>query len=87
MELVGGYHYKDNDIDMVEFHVDAHDDFKKRFNARGNLGGCLSVRFPRPGNDLEPQLKPLLIFGQDESILSQFLSLSHQVFIEWEAAS
>ena len=57
---------------MIEYHVDTHEELRKRFDSPESLGGNLSVRF----HELEPPLKPLLIFGQDESIVSQFLSWS-----------
>jgi hypothetical protein len=65
-----GYHYHsaDNTIDMVEFHVDDYDLLHGVAEEMGfgAFRGNLSVRKP-------PDVKPLMIFGQDESVYSQFL--------------
>jgi hypothetical protein len=64
-----GYHYLSADnVQMVEFHVDDYDllhDLAEEMGF-GTFGGNLSVRKP-------PDTKPLMIFGQDESVYSQFL--------------
>jgi hypothetical protein len=64
-----GYHYCSADnVEMVEFHVDDYDflhDVAEEMGF-GTFGGNLSVRKP-------PDVKPLMIFGQDESVYSQFL--------------
>jgi hypothetical protein len=69
-----GYHYHSEDnVDLVEFHVDDYDllyDVADEFGF-GTFGGNLSVRKP-------PDVKPLMIFGQDESVFSQFLLGSRQ---------
>jgi hypothetical protein len=54
--------------EMVEFHVDDFDLLHEHAEASGfgAFGGNLSVRKP-------PKTKPLMIFGQDESVYSQFL--------------
>jgi hypothetical protein len=65
-----GYSYlSDNNIEMVEFHVDDHSFLHDVANEMGYglMGGNLSVRKP------ELPSKPLMIFGQDESVLNQFL--------------
>jgi hypothetical protein len=54
---------------MVEFHVD---DYKFLHSVADEMGFCafggyLSVR-------KQPGTKPLMIFGQDESVFNQFLS-------------
>jgi hypothetical protein len=67
------YHCADKDTDMVEFHVDdlpfLHDMAQEMGN--GAFGGNLSVRKPA-------DKKPLMIFGQDESVYNQFLLGSRQ---------
>jgi hypothetical protein len=53
---------------MVEFHVDDLDllhEYAEELGF-GAFGGNLSVRKP-------PDTKPLMIFGQDESVYSHFL--------------
>jgi hypothetical protein len=56
----------DNDHTIwVEFHVDNHLSFQDRMNGTTEFGGNLSV-FRPPGS------KPLIGFGQDESILKQY---------------
>jgi hypothetical protein len=64
-----GYHYCSADnVEMVEFHIDDYDflhDVAEEMGF-GTFGGNLSVRKP-------PDVKPLMIFGQDESVYSQFL--------------
>ena len=60
-----GYAYLDEeDNEMMEFHVDSHPWFQKHFDYY-SLGGNLSVR-------KHPEAKPLVIFGQDESIFKQW---------------
>jgi hypothetical protein len=54
---------------MVEFHVDDFDllhEHAEEASGFGAYGGNLSVRKP-------PNTKPLMIFGQDESVHSQVL--------------
>jgi len=51
--------------DWVEFHIDDHPSFQKKMNSTTEFGGNLSV-FKPPGS------KPLIGFGQDESILKQY---------------
>ena len=60
-----GYHYTQNGIDYIEYHVDDHVHFQDIGN---NLpyGGNLSVRKPH-------DCKPLMILGQDECIFKQYL--------------
>ena len=60
-----GYNYKDsNNVDMVEYHVDASSKFENM-----DFGGQLSVRRQHD--------KPIVMFiGQDEAIFKQFLFLS-----------
>ena len=64
-----GYTYLSEDgIEMVEFHVDDHDflhDIAKEMGY-SSMGGNLSVRKPESS-------KPLMIFGQDESVFNQYL--------------
>ncbi|KAI2509704.1 hypothetical protein MHU86_4686 [Fragilaria crotonensis] len=64
-----GYKYtSDDNKDMVEFHVDDLDLLHKHAETMGfgAFGGNLSVRKAQDE-------KPLMIFGQDESVYSQFL--------------
>jgi hypothetical protein len=49
----------------VEFHINDHPSFQKRMNSSTEFGGNLSVFLP-PGS------RPLIGFGQDESILKQY---------------
>ena len=64
-----GYSYiDDTGVSMVEHHVDDHPSFHERMN-QIPFGGKLSVRL----NDGE---RPLIIFGQDESIFKQYLMKS-----------
>ena len=54
---------------MIEFHVDDLDllhEYAATTLGFGSFGGNLSVRKPQG-------VKPLMIFGQDESVYSQFL--------------
>jgi hypothetical protein len=71
-----GYHYTSTDnVEMVEYHVDDCDllfDLAEDMGF-GAFGGNLSVRKP-------PDAKPLMIFGQDESVFNQFL-LSNQQWV------
>ena len=60
-----GYSYlSDDNIQMVEFHVDDHSFRHNVANKMwyGLMGGNLSVRKP------ELPSKPVMIFGQDESV-------------------
>ena len=61
-----GYRYRDsqNNIEMVEFHVDEHASFQDRASTASTYGGNLSVR--KKAID-----KPLITFGQDECIFKQ----------------
>jgi hypothetical protein len=64
-----GYTYRDPaGIEMVEFHVDDYDFLHSLADEMGFglLGGNLSIRKPQ-------HQKPLMIFGQDESVFNQFL--------------
>jgi hypothetical protein len=65
-----GYAYRDqsSEEDMMEFHVDDFDFLHSVADEMGfgAVGGNLSVRKP-------PNTKPLMIFGQDESVFNQFL--------------
>jgi hypothetical protein len=66
--IVTGHKYHDplTDTECIEFHVDDHDCMQDYSNEMyGAYGGNLSVRRPVDS-------KPLLIFGQDESIFNQF---------------
>ena len=63
-----GYSYLSEDnIEMVEFHVDNQDFLHDVANEMGYgaMGGNLSVR--------KPSNKPLMILGQDNSIFNQYL--------------
>jgi hypothetical protein len=73
-----GYTYREQHsgvpgIEMVEFHVDDYDilDSIAEEMGFGIFGGNLSVRKP-------PGVKPIMIFGQDESVFNQFLLKSRQ---------
>ena len=58
------YHYTDNDIPMVEVHVDdlyKYDQIEEGLPVLGPYGGNLSVRKPEGK-------KPVVTFGQDEAI-------------------
>ena len=55
----------DGTHDWVEFHIDDHPSFQKKMNSTTEFGGNLSV-FKLPSS------KPLIGFGQDESILKQY---------------
>ena len=69
-----GYNYiSDDNKNMVEFHVDDLDLLHEHAANMGfgSFGGNLSVRKPQ-------DVKPLMIFGQDESVYSQFLLGSRQ---------
>lgn len=65
-----GYAYTEASTgrEMIEFHVDDYDFLHELVEEMGYglFGGKLSVRMP-------PGLKPLMIFGQDESVFNQFL--------------
>jgi hypothetical protein len=62
------YQERTSGIDMVEFHIDDYDLLHSIAEEMGIglFGGNLSVRKP-------PSLKPLVIFGQDESVFNQFV--------------
>ena len=61
-----GYHYiTEEGIEMVEHHVDASEEFHFRMKDE-TYGGKLSVR-------MQPNEKPLMIIGHDESIFKQYL--------------
>ena len=65
-----GYSYLSEDnVEMVEFHVDDHSFLHDVAHEMGHglMGGKLSVRKPASS------IKPLMIFGQDECVFSQFL--------------
>jgi hypothetical protein len=68
---------------MVEFHVDDFDLLHQDAEASGfgAFGGNLSVQKP-PNTS-----KPLMIFGQDESVYSQFLVLGNQQWVGPQARS
>ena len=70
--LTKGHRYKGvNGNHMVEFHVDDHECLQKFANEKyGKFGGNVSIRAP-PG-------KPVIVFGQDESIYNQFTLGSRQ---------
>ena len=73
-EGMGGYKYISADnTHMVEFHVDDLDFLHKRADDMGFglFGGNLSVRMPEG-------VKPLMMFGQDESVFVQFYINSRQ---------
>ena len=60
-----GFKYtKDNEV-LYEYHVDDHADFQKECSMLP-FGGSLSVRKPH-------DVKPLVMFGQDEVIFCQYL--------------
>jgi hypothetical protein len=72
--LHNGFAYLDNSgTEMIEFHVDDYDflPLVAEEMGFGLYGGNLSVRMP-------PRSKPLMIFGQDESVFAQFLLKSKQ---------
>ena len=58
----------DNGKEMVEFHVDSHEDFHALGAEQHEFGGRLSHRIPDGAN-------PVIIFGQDEAIFKQFSSM------------
>ena len=61
--LACGYEYEN---EMLEFHVDDHDCLQEyATHLWPEFGGTLSVRHPENS-------RPLIIFGQDESVFSQF---------------
>jgi len=63
-----GFQYKNDDgVNMIEYHVDDHDDFHIIMNQKHKYGGELSVRKP-------PDIRPLIIIGHDECIFKQYLS-------------
>ena len=68
MSFDNGYLYTESEenIAMVEVHVDSHPFFQNKMNATTEFGGNLSVRKP-------VDTKPLICFGQDECIFKQFL--------------
>ena len=69
-----GFTYQDDEgTEMVEFHVDDYNFLQQVAEEMGFgiFGGNLSVRKP-------PEVKPLMIFGQDESVFNQFLLKSKQ---------
>jgi hypothetical protein len=70
-----GYTYQEEHTgkEMVEFHVDDYDILQNVAEEMGfgMFGGNLSVRKPAG-------VKPLMIFGQDESVFNQFLLKSQQ---------
>ena len=51
---------------MVEYHVDACEDFQERMAMLAKFGGNLSLQ--KPAED-----KPLLTFGHDECIYKPFI--------------
>jgi hypothetical protein len=63
----GNAYLSEDNIEMVEFHVDDHDFLHDVANEMGYgaMGGNLSVR--------KPSNKPLMILGQDNSIFNQYL--------------
>ena len=63
-----GYKYNDNNVEMVEYHVDDHVLFEKACSSL-QFGGYLSVR--KPANK-----KPIMILGQDECIFKQYIFTS-----------
>mmetsp|Transcript_383 Transcript_383/g.861 ORF Transcript_383/g.861 Transcript_383/m.861 type:complete len:956 (-) Transcript_383:398-3265(-) len=67
------YSFKgDNDEDMLEFHVDKHKRLQEIANWKyGAYGGRTSTR-------MDPNHKPVIIFGQDEAIFHAHLSMTHQ---------
>ena len=71
-----GYNYVSVDNkNMIEFHVDDLDllhEYAATTLGFGSFGGNLSVRKPQG-------VKPLMIFGQDESVYSQFLLGNRQM--------
>ena len=60
-----GYRFEKNNETFYEFHVDDHEIFQQKCTHLP-YGGYLSIRKP-------PNLKPLLILGQDECIFKQFI--------------
>jgi hypothetical protein len=55
----------DNNTIWVEFHINDHPSFQKRMSSSTEFGGNLCV-FKPPGS------RPLIGFGQDETILKQY---------------
>jgi hypothetical protein len=51
---------------MVEYHIDTCREFMEKMNKESEFGGNLSVR-------INPDKKPLIVFGQDECIVKQYL--------------
>jgi hypothetical protein len=66
--LAPGHQYQDpiTGIDMLEFHVDDHD-CRQDFGVEkfGTFGGSVSIHRPEGS-------KPIIVFGQDESVFNQF---------------
>ena len=62
-----GYTYERADgHSMCEFHIDDHDSLTSLANEMyPEFGGNTSVRVP-------PGAKPVIVFGQDESVFNQF---------------
>jgi hypothetical protein len=72
--MASGHKYIDpvTGVECIEFHVDDHDCMQNYANEMyGAHGGNISIRIPA-------DCKPLVIFGQDESIFNQFLFGSKQ---------
>ena len=66
LDLSRGYRYKEDDDDMIEFHVDENEYFlyKAMNDSTNNCGGWLSVR-------KDPNEPPVLLWGQDECVFHQ----------------
>ena len=65
LDTKSGYKYTHNGTAMFEYHVDDHIIFQERCS-RLPYGGNLSIR-------KDPNVKPLMILGQDECIFKQFI--------------
>jgi endonuclease IV len=67
IEMPHGHHYIDpaTQLKMVELHTNARHSFQDTMNTTTTFGGDLSVRFPEGR-------KPLICFGQDETIMKQY---------------
>ena len=63
------YKYIDDDVDMVEYHIDASYVFEERLHLLPFFGGNLSVRKPLDA-------KTVIYVGQDEAIFKPFLFLT-----------
>ena len=67
-----GYEYDEDDVRMIEFHVDNHEQLQQLASEKyPDYGGMKSVR-------ALPGCKTAIIFGQDEAIFSENCSMPYQ---------